>query len=187
MIRELGVNDDPNEPHQRKYARALAIDWACRTGTEHCITESNKRLAEVFSSGNEFHQNVRGELYCAALRNNTVESFNNVWQRLLTSTDAAYRNQLFTALGCTQNENSLVAYLNSSLNSTNTENIQYNSDENVRIFTSVYQGSTLGLHKALQFLTVHIDEAHERYGNLNLITGIADMIVSADRRADVNI
>lgn len=139
----------------------------------------------MLSNGNEFHQNVRGELYCAALRNNTVESFNNVWQRLLTSTDTAYRNQLITALGCTQNESSLVAYLNSSLNSTNTEGIQYNSDDYVRIFSAVYQGSQLGLHKALQFLTVHIDEAHERYGNLNLITGIASLIVSAERRADV--
>lgn len=139
----------------------------------------------MFSNGNEFHQNVREELYCAALRNNTVESFNAVWQRLLTSTDTAYRNQLFTALGCTQNEDSLVAYLNSSLNSTNTKNIQYNSDDSVRIFNAVYQGSNLGLHKALQFLTVHIDEAHDQYGNLNLITGIANLIVSAERRADV--
>lgn len=186
LIRELGVNDVAGEPHQRKYARAIAINWACNTGTEHCVTQSNARLAQVFSTGNEFHQNVRGVLYCAALRNNTVESFDLVWQRLLTTTDAADRNQLFTALGCTRNADSLVAYLRSSLTSTNTEGIQYNNGDHVRVFNAVYQGSQLGLEKAIEFLTANLAEARERYGPLSMITGMANVVVSAEHRAAVS-
>lgn len=185
LIRHLGVNDVTGEPHLRKYARVIAINWACNTGTEYCVTESNRRLAEILSTGNEFHQNVRGVIYCAALRYNTVDSFNIVWQRLLSSTDAGDRNQLFTALGCTRNENSLDEYLKSSLSSTNTENIQYNAGDYVRIFNAVYQGSQLGLEKAIQFLTANLDEAYQRYGVLNIITDIANLVVSAERRAEV--
>lgn len=186
LIREVGVNDVRGEPHQRKYARAIAINWACNTGTEHCITESNTRLAQVFSAGNEFHQNVRGVLYCAALRNNTAASFNLVWQRLLATTDGADRIQLFAALGCTRDENSLVQYLNSSLTSTNSGNVQYNNNDHVRIFNAVYQGSQLGLEKAIQFLTANLAEARERYGALNIITGMASLVVNAERRAEVS-
>lgn len=186
LIREVGVNDVAGEPHQRKYARAIAINWACNTGVEYCITESNARLAQVLTSGGQFHQNVRGVLYCAALRNNTVDSYKLVWDRLLTTTDNADRMQLFTALGCTRNENSLVEYLNSSLETTNTANIQYNNGDHVRVFNAVYQGSQLGLEKAIQFLTEHLTEAHGRYGMLSVITGMANVVVSAEHRAAVS-
>lgn len=185
LIRAVGVNDVQGEPHLRKYARALAINWACNTGNEHCVTTSNARLTQVLGTNDELHQNVRGVLYCAALRNNTVEAFNQVWDRLLATTDAANRIQLFTALGCTRNEESLERYLNSSLASTNSENIVYNNGDYVRVFTAVYQGSQVGLKKAIQFLTVNLAEARDRYGALSVITGMANLVVSEELRTEV--
>lgn len=187
LIKSVGVNDVAVEPHQRKYARALAIELACKVGNEHCVVESNKRLGEVRSNGNEFHQNVRPALYCAALRNTTAESFKFVWDRLVASDDAAYRAQLFTALGCAGDEQSLVSYLDSALPSTNANNVVYLSGDHLRVFTAVYTGSQLGLEKAIKFLTVHLAEARTQYGLLNtVLTGLASRVVSAERRADVS-
>lgn len=135
----------------------------------------------------EIHQNVRGVLYCAALRKPTVAEYDAIWLRLVSSTNAALRTTLFTALGCTQEKDLLKRYLSSALPSTNVENVQYGPGDHLRVFNAVYQGSQFGVREGIAFLAAHVHEANTIFGPLNdVITDIASCVVDEEGRTDVS-
>lgn len=68
MYDTVGTRDVKDEPFLRKYARPIAIQWACNMGSVFCRSDANRELRTLMVSGGEFHQNVRNVLYCAALR-----------------------------------------------------------------------------------------------------------------------
>lgn len=175
----VGSVDQSGEPHMRKYSRTIAVNWACNMGSEHCRSDAIRELRSIMTNGADFHQNVRDVLYCASLRNGSQVEFDFVWNRLLNSQDAAARNLLLTALGCSTSRQLLTEYIRSSLNSTNDRNIQYGAGEPLRVFNAVYQSGLLGLEIAVQFLFENSQEAYSTYGSSNFgnaLTGIAQRI-----------
>lgn len=176
------IDDIVSEPHLRKYARSLIIKLACEMGSTHCRADTLGKL-RLLSGSDEFHQNVRPEMYCAALRTSLKADFDAVWRRLLDSSDTTYRNMLISALACTTSTDLLSTYLSTSLPATSpyANNVTYRSDELVRVFNAVYQSGPVGLQLAIPFLTANINSASMTFGDTNLVTIYKNM---AQRIAD---
>lgn len=175
----VGVNDQGNEPHLRKYARTIAINWACNMGSDHCRSDATRELRSLIASGRDFHQNVRDVAYCAAIRSANQNDFDSVWNRLLASDDATLRNLLLNALGCSTARQQLLGYIRTSLNSTSDRDIVYRSGEPLRVFNAVYQNGLTGLEIAVEFLRENIQEAYTTFGSgnfANALTGLAQRI-----------
>lgn len=163
------IDDIVSEPQIRKYGRSLIIKLACQMGSSHCRRDTLNRL-RLLSGTDDFHQNVRPEMYCGALRTSLRADFDKVWRRLLDSPDSSYRNMLINALACTTSTDLLSTYLSSSLPATNPfpSNVTYRPDELVRVFNAVYQSGPLGLQLAIPFLTTNINAASMSFGTSNL-------------------
>lgn len=178
----VGVQDQGDEPHMRKYARTIAVNWACNMGSFICRNEATSALRGITGGGN-FHQNVRDVLYCSSLRGGGSFDFNFLWNRTIYSEDDSTRNVLLNSLGCISSRALLLEYVSSSLNSTNLGAIPYRSGEQFRVFNAVYQNSLTGLRVALDFLLENIEEAHITFGSnnfANTLTGLAQRIGSAE-------
>lgn len=171
MYDSVGIDDVTSEPHLRKYGRSLIIKWACEMGSTHCRADTLTKL-RALSASDEFHQNIRPEMYCASLRSALKSDFEVVWRRLLDSSETTYRNMLITALACTTSTDLLTTYLSTSLPATNPypNNVTYRADELVRVFNAVYQSGPTGLQLALPFLTANINSAAMTFGDTNLVT-----------------
>jgi len=170
MFDTIRLNDIVGEPQVRKYGRSLVIKLACEMGSTNCRLETLSKL-RLLTPSDEFHQNVRPDVYCGALRSSEKSDFDFVWNRLLTSSDSVYRNMLITALACTTSSDLLSAYLSTSLATTNPyPNVTYQADELVRVFNAVYQSGPLGLRLAIPFLTTNINAAAMTFGVTNLET-----------------
>lgn len=127
MYDEVGILDVADEAHIRKYARTIAINWACRVGSVHCQSDANRQLSRLIDEGIEFHQNVRDLTYCAAMRGSSRRSdFDFLLNRI--STGDASRNAIFTALGCTGSTRLLSEYIDLTLPVTSEgRDIQFNT------------------------------------------------------------
>lgn len=184
------INDVVGEPHLRKYARSLAIKWACDMGSSHCRADTLSKLRSL-SPSDDFHQNVRPELYCGALRSGDKADFDLVWRRLVSSSDSAYRNMLIIAMACTTSEDLLAEYLNSCLVDTNPyTNVTYRPDELVRVFNAVYLSGPTGLQLAIPFLTTNANSSAMTFGDTNLVTiykNMAQRITDHSLHAQVNL
>lgn len=165
----------------RKYARTIAIPLACKVGVVSCQYDALREFNATIQSGADFHQNVRDVSYCAALRNGSVDDFHNVWSRMQRSNESATRNLLINSLGCSSIPAALSEFINSSLPSSNNNNVSYTLAERISVFNSVYQGNVVGLEIAVQFLRDNNYEAYTTYGgdNLqNIYVGMASRIGS---------
>lgn len=167
MYDTVGTRDIPEEPFLRKYARTIAIQWACNMGSVHCRSDANRELRTLMVSGGEYHQNVRSVLYCAGLRSGNKNDFNFIWNRMLSSNDGNMRNLLITALGCSTTPRFLREFLRSSLNVTNDNEIEYRPGEAYRVFNAVYQSGLIGLEMALEFIFTYRLEAFASFGFTN--------------------
>lgn len=171
----MGVRDQSDEPHLRKYSRTIAINWACNLGSVHCRSDANRELRGLMETGGDFHQNLRDVLYCAALRAGSPNDFDFILNRLLNSDVTATRNLLITALGCSSSSRQLREFIRSSVNSTNDSDVVYRAGEPLRVFNAVYQGGLIGLEVAIEFLMVNAREAYNTYGANNFGTILTSM------------
>lgn len=127
MYDEVGILDVADEAHIRKYARTVAINWACRMGSVHCQSDANRQLERLINEGVQFHQNVRDLTYCSAMRGSSRRSDFDFLLNRITSGDTS-RNAIFTALGCTASTRLLSDYIDLTLPVTSEgRDVQFNT------------------------------------------------------------
>ncbi|XP_037044998.1 aminopeptidase N-like [Bradysia coprophila] len=177
---EVGILDDADEAHIRKYARTIAINWACRMGSVHCQSDANRQLRRLIEDGIPFHQNVRDLTYCAAMRGSSRQSdFDFLLNRIVTG-DAS-RNAIFTALGCTASTRLLSEYIDLTLPMTSEgRDVQFNTTaDQQRVFNAVYQGSVQGHQIAFRYLQSNIENIFAHFGGqatYNFLNSIASRV-----------
>lgn len=84
------------------------------------------------------------------------------------SNQSATRSLLINSLGCSSEQFLLLEFINSSLPSTNSNNVSYTFAERIGVFNAVYQGTVIGLEIAVEFLMENNYEAFTTYGSDNL-------------------
>lgn len=179
----VGVEDVPDEPIRHKRARLLALNLACSMGSVHCRSDAVRQLRHLITNGGEFHQNIRRQLYCAALRSANSNDLNFVWNRMLESQNVNQRSELSQALGCLTSRILINRLLRSLLPSTNENNVEYQYNEAYNIFRSIYENSADNLDLALDFVLENAREAFETFSlsGANFLINMAQSI----RRNDI--
>ncbi|KAJ6633455.1 Aminopeptidase N [Pseudolycoriella hygida] len=180
----VGVEDIEDEPILRKYSRESIVELACRTGSVHCRSDATRQLRRHIETGEEFHQNIRDTLMCASMRSVGRADFNFMWNRLISlPLDHSDRANIIDWLGCSTSRHLLSELIRSTLNSTNSNNIEYGEYEQLAVLNSVIRRGEIGLSIGLSFLVENALEAYETFGpyfvyNLSYIIRSADHIES---------
>lgn len=180
MYDSVRVEDIPNEPILRKPARRFAVSLACNMGSVHCRSDALRQLRQLIISGGEFHQNIRRQMYCAALRSANSNDFNFVWNRMLNSENNNQRSEISQSLGCSTSRILLIRLLGSLLPSTNENDVVYRGNEAYQIFRSVYENGIFGLEVTLDFIIENALETFETFG-ANTPNFLIDMATSVRR------
>uniref|UniRef100_U5EWR8 Aminopeptidase n=1 Tax=Corethrella appendiculata TaxID=1370023 RepID=U5EWR8_9DIPT len=161
LYKDLGIEDKKNEHVVVKQLRTIAINLACRMGSEECLKSTSDKLKYFLAEPTKVNPNTRNSIYCNGLRNANADTFNKVLTDLHQSQDAAERVLLISVLGCSENEELLEKYLNTSLAVNSTE-FNYREQERISVLRTVYTNGKNGAKIALNF----IDENYEKIDNL---------------------
>lgn len=179
LFETYGIDDLPSDTHLDKYARNIAISVACNSGLATCRNETKIKFSQIINTTNDFHQNVRENLYCASLREANKADFLKVYQRLVDSDDEAYRNMIIKQLACIESKSELEWYLRTALNSTADTIIIYRSGEQAKVLSAIYQSGQTGLELAIAYLHANAADALAAYGKntfTSILTGIAGRV-----------
>lgn len=167
----------------------LNIISACRMGSVHCRNDANRQLRLHLETGIDFHHNIRHTLMCASLRSASRTEFHSLWNRLrsLPLDDFSERSEIIDWLGCSASRPLLREFVRSSINSTNSNNVEYSSYfEQYSVFNSIVRNAgNIGLDVALEFLNENAVEAYETY-NQWFVQGLAFVISNAEHAERVS-
>jgi len=153
------------EPLFDKYARTIAINWACLSGEKSCIADTKSRIQKVIDDPTlEIEPDVRTTIYCNGLRQCNEKEYKGIWDRM-NSSDGSARTQLLSALGCCQTVAVQKKYLESSLE---TKGDAYTDYERSQILYYVtINGGVNGVETAISFISEHFEHIEEVYPKPN--------------------
>uniref|UniRef100_A0A336LYD8 Aminopeptidase N n=1 Tax=Culicoides sonorensis TaxID=179676 RepID=A0A336LYD8_CULSO len=163
LYQSLGSHDrGRKDTLSEKRARTIAINWACTSGEESCINDTNKRVMEVLKTPSmEIEANVRSAIYCNGLRQTNQDEFELVWNRFTNTSDQMTRQTLINGMGCIQDAEIQRQNLNFTLESEEF----YTKSEKTRLLKAIYNnGGRNGVESVIDFFSENFDEIDELYG-----------------------
>lgn len=104
---------------------------------------------------------------------------------MLAFEDVNQRYMYINSLGCSMSRQLLILYLQSSLNSTNSQNIEYLENEQTYVFLAVCNNGYFGFEIALDFLIENAVEAFYTYGSY-VVTNLVSAAMRPDLTQKVN-
>lgn len=184
----VGVEDVPDEPILMKLARENIVRLACQMGSVHCRSDATRQLRRFLETGEDFHQNIRHTLMCASFRSAGRTEFHSMWNRLrsLPLDNFGERAEIIDWMGCSASRVLLVEYVRSSINSTNSNNVEYADFEQYSVFNAIIRNAgNVGMSVALEFLNENAIEAVQTYGQW-FVQGLAFIISNAEHAERVS-
>lgn len=184
----VGVEDIPDEPILRKFARENIVHLACQMGSVHCRSDATRQLRRHLETGEEFHHNIRYTVMCASLRSASRTEFHSMWMQLwsLPLDYFSERSEIIDWLGCSQSRPLLREFVRSSINSTNSNNFEYSYFEQYSVFNGIIRNAgNIGLDVALEFLNENAVEAFQTYGQW-FVQSLAFVISNAEHAEQVS-
>lgn len=178
----IGVVDIADEPILRKFGRESIVQLACQMGSIHCRSDATRQLRRHLETGQEFHHNIRYTLMCASLRSADRADFFAMWNRLqsLPLDDFFGRSEIIEWLSCSQSRVLLNELVRSTIDSTNSYNVEYTYFERLSVFNAITRNAgNVGLDVALVFLNQNAIEAFNTYGQW-FVQGLAFIISNAE-------
>lgn len=149
-------NTVPNEPLIDRFARKTAIHWACQSGNEECRYDTYAQVHLSVHHDRSAPKGLEEEIYCNGLRGeNTQNEWVWMWEKMKASSDEHERSVIIKSLGCSEDEEILTSFLESSV-ATNSD-VNYSRDERLKIFTAV-ASSKVGVKVFVDFLEVQKNE-----------------------------
>ncbi|XP_053690821.1 aminopeptidase N-like [Sabethes cyaneus] len=177
------VTVDENESLQQKYIKQTISWWACKIGTADCLTKTKETLQEAVRGNVIVHPDVSSIVYCYGAHSATDQEFVWLYQRMFNSKNPAERTLLIDAMGCSQQNNQLTAFLTTSIGSGVGVQVNYYDSERTRVIQAVYSGSRTGVDALIEFLNDWADEVIYRLGQPvfnNAIAAIASRTNTPD-------
>lgn len=162
----VGIERNPNEPLLRSLARRPIIDLACQVGSVHCRSDASRQLRRYMESDDHFDANFIDSVMCASIRSASRTEFHFVWNRVksLPLSNDFERGSLIFRLGCSRSRPLLHEYIRSSLQSTNSNNVEYTEFERTSVFESILlNGGSIGLDVVFKFVLENAIEASNTY------------------------
>ena len=168
--------------HVQNLKKSLILGWACKLGKSDCVSQAQQLFNNMKKDNTTIDPNLRGVVYCTALRfTDQKDNWEFLWKKLETNTLAAETAILISSLGCTNNKELLMRYLNESIK----ENGTIRRQDGQSVFNSVISGNPEGVTIGLKFLFDNFKKMSTSYGGMNALTsvinGIADRLTTMDQ------
>lgn len=170
-----GVLDVENEPHYHKQSRISGMNWACRFGNAECLRSTNNLLKDYLTNNNAIHQNNFEAVLCNGVRTATQPEYESLWAKLQAEQNPIVRQRLITAMACADDKEKLLAFIETSVASRESEIVYISAAERYRVFTQVAANGPIGTSVAIEFLRTNMDSANSNYGNANLNAAIVQL------------
>ncbi|XP_047098681.1 aminopeptidase N-like [Schistocerca piceifrons] len=142
----------PDDEHATRLLRVSVLRRACRVGYPPCLQAAVDLAADAFPEGGQndgdgaasVEPDLRSTAYCVWAQDGHL--WGRLWQRYLDTAVATEKVELLSALGCSQDNATLFAYLTNALNA---------SLVRPQDWTTVYAGvysTPFGLQVAMDFI-----------------------------------
>lgn len=151
------------------------MNWACKFGLEECLTSTNNLLKEYLSTNIAIHQNNFEAILCNGVRTATQQEYENLWAKLKAEENTIVRQRIITAMACASDKEKLMAFIETSVGSAESEVGYLSAVERYRVFTEVAANGQNGASVAIEFLKNNIDAANSMYGSTNVNAAIVQL------------
>ncbi|XP_055611890.1 uncharacterized protein LOC129758416 [Uranotaenia lowii] len=168
----------------QKYLKQTISTWACRVGVQDCLNRAARVVSQAVSDKKPAHPDISTTMYCFGLQNAGEAEYVWIYEWLLASKNQAERAVLIDAMGCSQNKEFLIAFLETSI----LGGFNFLETERTRIVMSVYAGSRIGVDALIEFLMMEdalVDEFISRLGQNTLNNAIANIAVRTNNGAEL--
>ncbi|XP_066591366.1 uncharacterized protein [Prorops nasuta] len=125
-------------------------DLACKLNDVDCINNSKQRFSAWRNSHEKIDVNQRPAVYCAAIREGTVEDWEFLWEKAFQSNVAADQLVMLGALGCTKDKSLLKRYLDYAL--TSYEQSKIHQQDRLSLFATASSSSLTGAEYVLDYV-----------------------------------
>ncbi|XP_012230834.1 aminopeptidase N [Linepithema humile] len=138
VYKQVGFTDKVGDPQLTVFTRIDVLNWACDFDYEDCVVNAvqqfkNWRDTPNPDVNNPISPNLKGVVYCTAIRVGGQSEWDFAWQRYRATNVGSEKDLLLQALGCTRE----IWLLNRYLDWTITENSGIRKQDVVRVFGSV--------------------------------------------------
>ncbi|EZA48634.1 aminopeptidase N isoform X2 [Ooceraea biroi] len=138
VYKQVGFIDKAGDPQLTVFTRIDVLNWACSFGHEDCVGNavqqfSNWRNTPNPDVNNPISPNLKGVVYCTAIRVGGQREWDFAWQRYRATNVGSEKDLLLQALGCTRETWLLNRYLDWTI----TENSGIRKQDVGRVFGSV--------------------------------------------------
>lgn len=141
----------PKESLIDRYGREFAMKWACKTGNEKCLNDVHVQMTAA-----EVPKGLESIIYCNGLKGiNKQGAWVKVWKKMQSLTSSVDRMNIIKGLGCSEDEEVIRDYLDTSI--TGNSDVVYSSNERIAVFESVFQ-SSIGFKTIMSFVTEFDDD-----------------------------
>ncbi|KAJ6646807.1 Aminopeptidase N, partial [Pseudolycoriella hygida] len=137
----------PFEEVYERYGREIAMKLACNAGNEDCLQDTNNVLKELLDSGRAVPKGLESVVYCNSLKTANEDDWRAMLVQMRTTTDATFRSQILSGLGCSRNAALLKEYLESTIDT----EITFTQTERRNVLSSVLN-SNVGLQAVINFM-----------------------------------
>lgn len=140
----------PVEEVYERFSRELAFKLACNAGNQLCLNETYVQNHLFADNEGKIPKGMESVIFCSGFRGtNKQGKWTEMWKKMQSTSDATFKSQAISGLGCTDDKDLLKLYLESTIES---EGINYTLDEYKEIVHSVLN-STAGLKAVINFFT----------------------------------
>ncbi|XP_055550407.1 uncharacterized protein LOC129732954 [Wyeomyia smithii] len=146
------VTVDENESLEAKYLKQTISTWACKIGMSDCLSRTKETFQEAVRGNLVVHPDVSTVVYCYGAQSASDEEFKWLYQRMFESKNPAERTLLIDAMGCSEQNNQLEAFLTTSIGSGVGVEVNYYDSERNRVVQAVYSASRTGVDALIDFL-----------------------------------
>ncbi|XP_014255315.1 aminopeptidase N-like [Cimex lectularius] len=135
---ETNFDDNLTDPQLVVYKRVEVFRWACKLGIEKCLRHSvtqfhNWRISPDPTKHNPISPNMKGTVYCNALREGGQIEWDFAWEMYLKTNVISEKVLLLSALGCTRETWLLSRYLHWAV----TEDSGIRKQDGATVFSTV--------------------------------------------------
>ncbi|XP_055677770.1 aminopeptidase N isoform X2 [Lutzomyia longipalpis] len=161
-FQHLGFDEKDDETHVQLLHRARVVQLACTFGYDRCTNRAQFLFREWIRIPkiNNIKPNLKGTVYCVAIREGGVHEWRFAYKQYLETTSASEKEVLLSALGCTRDPSLLSKYLNMTLYPES----GIRKQDGARAFTAVASNS-VGFEIAFDFLQSNIQQISKYFGD----------------------
>ncbi|XP_018579251.1 aminopeptidase N isoform X2 [Anoplophora glabripennis] len=151
--------DDVIDDYITRRIRQTVLEWSCMSPDSTCVHQSRSRFRQLMINNHGVEPNLRGVVYCTAVREGTEIEWDFAYQRYLETQTPSEKNMLLDALGCTKLSWLLSRYVKKLL-----DDPSIRIQDADRVFESVAK-NRVGTQIAFDFLRKNWNELLNHYGD----------------------